>query len=63
MVDLDKVRSRLESIGHAGWEGIAKASGVPKSTIAKIVYRVHDNPRYRTLEALAIAVGLHKKAA
>lgn len=62
MVDLGRIRTKLEGIGHSGWGVVSQASGVPKSTICKIAYGVHDNPKWRTLEALAIAVGQHKKA-
>lgn len=49
---LEFVRSQLAEMPRSNWHSVHEATGVPVSSIEKIVYGVHDNPRIRTLEPL-----------
>lgn len=46
------VRSRLVSAGRSEWPAIHAATKVPLSSIEKIAYGVHDDPRISTVEPL-----------
>ena len=49
---LNFVQQKLEEVGRSGWPAIHDATGVPLSTIEKIAYGVHEDPRISTIEPL-----------
>lgn len=49
---LEVVRMRLEEVGRQGWQEVHEATGVPISTLEKIAYGVHADPRISTVEPL-----------
>lgn len=49
---LDLVRADLKGASLERQNEVAAGSGVPWSTLRKIVDRVHENPRYDTVERL-----------
>lgn len=49
---LQTVREKLVSAGRSEWPAIHAATNVPLSSIEKIAYGVHDDPRIGTVEPL-----------
>jgi len=59
---LEHIISELH-LRRGEWKAIAKESGVPYFTIAKISQGVTKNPRWQTVEALQGALEKSKQAA
>ncbi len=49
---LDEVRRALLAAGRHEWHAIEHATGVPMSSIEKLAYGVHEDPRISTVEPL-----------
>jgi hypothetical protein len=50
---LSSVRDALLTVGRQEWPAIHEATGVPLSSIEKVAYGVHEDPRISTIEPLA----------
>lgn len=49
---IDFVVGQLEATPRSEWDHIAVESGVPRSTIEKVVYRITKRPSFETIDSL-----------
>lgn len=58
-----QVSEALRALPRSEWDAIARASGVPRSTIEKIAYGVTENPGFDSTTAVARALNDHARRA